>query len=66
MDLYNLPPLDVQTVVLSQDQQPTPRTLMGVAAVAVLGLLLSWFTSGGLPEMNPDSMQVASNVTATK
>lgn len=47
MDLYNLPPLDMQLepLRLSFNEQPGNRFLLGVALFAVCGLLISLFAS---------------------
>lgn len=42
MPLYALPPLDIQTESLSREQQPSPRTLLVVALIAVVGMGLSF------------------------
>lgn len=42
MDLFNLPPLDMNVVPLRRDQQPSPKMLLGIALAAVVGLALSW------------------------
>lgn len=63
MNLYTLPPLDMQMDPLSRDQQPTSRMLLGISLFAACGLLVSWLAhSPGLPDsssrVSPQSAQV--------
>ncbi len=70
MDLYNLPPLDMQLEPLhfNLDRQPGNRFLLGIALFAVCGLLISLFASAPsgetLAQRGASAMQLASNAGA--
>ena len=68
MNLYTLPPLDMQMDSLSRDQQPTNRMLLGITLFAACGLLVSWLAHS--PEISstaqlskqPTQIQLASRI----
>lgn len=71
MDLYNLPPLDMQLepLRLNLDNPPGNRLLLGVALFAVCGLLVSLFASAPSPaselaRRGVPAVELASNAQA--
>lgn len=57
MNLYTLPPLDMQMDSLSRDQQPTNRMLLGITLFAACGLLVSWLAHS--PEISTSASHMS-------
>ncbi len=68
MDIYNLPPLDMQLepLRLRLEDQPSSRMLLGIALFAACGLLVSMFASAPSPQLSSEAaLQIASNGAPT-